>query len=621
MCGFVGVMRGPGRGVRREEFAPLVPSVARRGPDGTGIFVDGEFGLVATRLAIQGGREGDQPLLSPDGRFVLAYNGELFASHRRRLRGALRAEGAGEVRAVSDSALLLAWLAHRLGDRRAGGPIDASAFEVLSGGMYAFAIADLATREVFLHTDGAIKPLYVAASLARGEVWFASTPATLWLAMGGPRRLDTAEWAYRLVAPDGRRPLLSTATAIEEVRDRVLVASASEAGRVRVAVRVAAARSPSPLDAIPPELDDVREAFEEAAREAAETSGPISIFLSGGIDSAAVAAWCGRKDALALTGRFEPLGGPFDESADAASVASAAGLRHESVTLSDADLLDDLSDVVTALEDPCGGPGSLAIHRLAHRARAHGRVALSGTGGDERFAGYTRIALALRRHGSWTAGYEALGARMDRAGTDPRRRWMAAVDRSGDLLAFLDPGFAATLPVAAQAELAFEAAFPAADGGEAPSPARAMVEAEIATTLRMLLARRRSRDDGARPREPAGCVPRPDPPRGGRTARRRAGRRRRRGQARAARGARGTHPRDGPHPAREARLPDAVPSRRDGRRPCDGARDPRRPPVPRARLVGRSGLPPPARRGASGSRPRAVLDPHARDVRPPVPRR
>lgn len=485
MCGFVGVVRGLGRGVRREEFGAALPFVSRRGPDGTGVFVDGEIGLLATRLAIQGGREGDQPLRSTDGRFVLAYNGELFASHRRLLRGTLRAEGAGEVRAVSDSALLLAWLVHRLADRRAGDPLPASAFESLRGGMYAFALVDLSTREVFLHTDGSIKPLHVAARTDAHEVWFASTPGALWASIGGARTVDMDEWAFRLVCPDGRRPLLAlSGTTIEEVRDRVLVLRSSDPGRAREATIVG--RAPR-TDFAPPELDEVREAFEASAREAAETSGPVSIFLSGGLDSAAVAAWCGRSDALALTGRFDPIDGPFDESADAAAVAASAGLRHEVVSLSDRDLLDDLVDVVGALEDPSGGPGSLAIHRMAHRARAHGRVALSGTGGDERFAGYTRMALALHREGSWTKGYEDLCARMDRAGTDPRRRWLAAVDRADDLVPFLDPAFTAHLPLANARRAAYDVAFPAGDGPDAPPPARALCDAEIGTSLRMLL--------------------------------------------------------------------------------------------------------------------------------------
>src|SRR5438045_3367619 len=159
MCGFLGVVRASERGpVRAADLASAAPFLLRRGPDGVGTLLDGGIGLAASRLAIQGGREGDQPLRSPDGRLALAYNGELFAEHRRRIRGTLRAEGAGEARVASDTALLLAWLAHRCADRRPGDPVPADCFDLLSGAMWAFALVDLVGREVLLHADGAVKP-------------------------------------------------------------------------------------------------------------------------------------------------------------------------------------------------------------------------------------------------------------------------------------------------------------------------------------------------------------------------------------------------------------------------------------------------------------------------------
>src|SRR5687768_14192771 len=138
MCGFVGVVRR-GRPVAREEIEPLLRYVTRRGPDGAGVFTNGGIALGASRLAIQGGAEAMQPLRAPGGRFVLVYNGELFASHRRSLRQRIRAEGAGEAPAASDTALLLAWLAHRLAERQAGDPLPREAIAPLSGAMYSFA--------------------------------------------------------------------------------------------------------------------------------------------------------------------------------------------------------------------------------------------------------------------------------------------------------------------------------------------------------------------------------------------------------------------------------------------------------------------------------------------------
>lgn len=487
MCGFVGVVRGGGRAVRREELLALAPVVARRGPDGTGVAVAGGLGLVASRLAIQGGSEGDQPLASADGRFLLAYNGELFGSHRRRLRGLLRTEGAGEVRAASDTALLLAFLAHRLAGRRAGDPLPDEATLPLRGGMYAFALVDLVHREVLLHTDpDGIKPLYVLPRPAAGETWFGSVRAPLWAVGGRPTGLRPEGLAARLVLPWGP-DVPAAGTAVEDVAGRVGLVAEATAGRV--AWRPVPAAPRAAADAAPGlDLDDLRVTLEDAAAEAAETAGPVTLFLSGGLDSAAVAAWCGRPDALAVTGRFAPVGGPLDESDLAAEVAGALGLRHEVLTLDDRDLVLDLPAVIDALEEPLGGPGSLALHRVAARAQRHGRVALSGTGGDERFGGYTRVALALGRAGAWTEGYDALRTLTEAAGPDPRRRWLRAVDRAGDLVPYLHPDVAARLPLADAREAAFAALF--GPGGLAAGlpPARALAAAEVATSLRMLLA-------------------------------------------------------------------------------------------------------------------------------------
>src|SRR5262245_31883989 len=132
MCGFVGVVRR-GRPVAREEIERLLPYVLRRGPDGAGTLCNGGIALGASRPAIQGGAEAAQPLRAPGGRFVLVYNGELFASHRRALRQRMRLEGAGEASATSDTALLLAWLAHRLQDRAAGDPLPPDTLRPLAG--------------------------------------------------------------------------------------------------------------------------------------------------------------------------------------------------------------------------------------------------------------------------------------------------------------------------------------------------------------------------------------------------------------------------------------------------------------------------------------------------------
>jgi asparagine synthase (glutamine-hydrolysing) len=475
MCGFLGVVRR-GRPVAREEVERLLPYVLRRGPDGAGAFANGGIGLAASRLAIQGGAEAAQPLRAPGGRFVLVYNGELFASHRRALRQRMRAEGAGEAPATSDTALLLAWLAHRLQDRAAGDPLPPDALAPLSGAMYAFAVADLVERDVLLASDGRVKPLHVREAPERGETWFASTIAPLLAAVPGPRGVDPAQLATRLFGPLGSAPLVRVETG------RLVEVAGTWPALGERGPGLPPASPPATPAGGPTDPAALREAWAESAREAGEVDGAVAVFLSGGLDSAAVAAWCGRPDALAVTGRFGPPGGAFDESENARRVAHALDVAHDVLDLSDRALLVDLPAVVRALEDPIGGPGSLPLHRIARHARAHGRVALSGTGGDELLGGYARVALALGRTGPFARGYEGLAGRMEAAGASPPDRWLAAVDRSQDLLPFLAADFRASLPLDEGRDGARALAFPS--GGEG---LLALVRAEVETTLRMLL--------------------------------------------------------------------------------------------------------------------------------------
>ena len=453
MCGFVGVVRAPGRGVRRDELTSLRGSARRgAGPTGRAPSSTARSGCCRRGSRSRAGTRATSRRAAATG--ASCWPTTASSSPRTAVCSAGRSARRAPARcaATSDTELLLAWLAHRLAERGVGAPVPFEAFEPLRGGMYAFALVDLATREVLLHTDGGIKPLYVATRPDAGETWFSSIRTPLVDALRPRLELDPFELARRLLCPWSPGALARSPVPVEEVGGRTALVHEgvrrwlAPPGRPRAGRTLDAARAAEP-GRTAPALDEVREAYADAAREAAETTGPVSIFLSGGLDSAGVAAWCGRPDALTLTGRFGPAGGPFDESAAAHAVARGLGLRHETVDLSDRDLLLDLDDVLDALEEPMGGPGSLAIHRMAHRARAHGRVGLSGTGGDERFGGYTRIALALDRAGEWTVGYEALAARMAAAGPDPRRRWLAAMDRSSDLLPWLDPAFASGVPL------------------------------------------------------------------------------------------------------------------------------------------------------------------------------
>lgn len=451
MCGFVGyVARADGPPAGRARLEALAPWLAHRGPDGTGLAVGARAGVAAARLAIQGPPGATQPLRSASGRLALAWNGELLGGAQRALRAALAAAGTpAPAPVLGDSALLLAAAEGALeGGRGLDDPRLAALLEAVAGGMGALALLDLEAGTALLARDRfGIKPLYLREDPAGHGTWFASELEPL-LRLA-PAQVDLA--GVQALVASHRAGAVLPWRGVRSVppRHRLLVGPQG--------VGASEPLGPDPLAAArwaPEAAEEARRALSAAlavtVREAVRVEGGVTLFLSGGLDSSAVAAAAGRSDLRTLTGRFAPHGGALDESQQAAAVAAQLGLAHEVLDLDDADLVADLPAVVRALELPVGGPGSLALWRLMARARSHGRVVLTGTGGDEFLGGYARVALALGRAGPWTQGYEALAARLAPLGS-VAARVAAAHDRSGALAPLLDAGFRRALAAASPA--------------------------------------------------------------------------------------------------------------------------------------------------------------------------
>lgn len=423
MCGFVGVWRPPG--APPAPPGPLAAALGRlwpRGPDQRGSVCRGRFALAAARLAVRGGRESDQPLGAEDSGWWLAYNGEVLPPPAPEPLGA-------------DTPALLAALA-------GAGP--GAALARLDGGMGAFAAYDERGQRLYLARDAlGIKPLYYART-REGGVAFASTLAALFAVAPEARALDLAGFA-ELVAwhrPRTRLPFAGVAA----VDPGVCLAFAFHPDGRLGATPVARLAPPLATAAAGGGPAELWAALAEAAPRAARAEGGATLLLSGGLDSAAVLAAAGPAVGGALTGRFDPAGGPLDESPAAAAVAGALGRPHTVVPLADAELVDALPAVAAALEVPLAGPGALALWLLAPHAARRGKVLLSGTGGDEWLGGYARTALALGRAGPYTAGYEALAADLLVPGLGEAERLVRAFDRSAVLGPLLHPDLRAALP-------------------------------------------------------------------------------------------------------------------------------------------------------------------------------
>jgi asparagine synthase (glutamine-hydrolysing) len=262
--------------------------------------------------------------------------------------------------------------------------------------MYAIAIHDRAFRTLTLSRDPfGIKPLYTVQTEA--GLAFASEPAALLAAGLVTRAVDRGKLGELL-----QLQFYTGAGSIFPGIDRVLPGETvtlregrRHAARRDVAVAEAAAAPPVSDEEAVRLLDEV---LENAVDLHQRSDVPYGMFLSGGIDSAAILAMMARLNAapvLAFTAGFD-VPGVADERDAAAVSAAAAGARHERVAISEAMVWAHLPEIVAAMDDPVADYAIIPTWFLARRARQDVKVILSGEGGDEMFAGYGRYRAAAR---------------------------------------------------------------------------------------------------------------------------------------------------------------------------------------------------------------------------------
>jgi asparagine synthase (glutamine-hydrolysing) len=382
MCGIVGQVGD----LLPERFAAALNSIAHRGPDGEGQWTDERRAwLGQRRLAIVDLSErGLQPMTSEDGQLWAICNGEIYnyPALRRHL------EGLGHVfRSDSDSETLLhayeTW-----GD---------SLVDHLVG-MYAFALWDARRQRLLLARDRlGIKPLYYAADGAR--LSFASEAQAVSALRPQPPALDARALAYVLSLGYVPAPLAIWQGVAKLPPGHLLIWQPDGGHQVRPYYEL-----PRQLDpAARFDLDEWRALWEDVVREHLLADVPIGLFLSGGLDSSAVALALARAGypAQALT---IGLASDQDESPIAAEVAAHLGLPHAISPLAVDDVDELVNRVACAYDEPQGYGALLTAYRVSALAAQGHKVILAGDGGDEVFGGYTwHHDIHLRRRWPWQA--------------------------------------------------------------------------------------------------------------------------------------------------------------------------------------------------------------------------
>jgi asparagine synthase (glutamine-hydrolysing) len=382
MCGICGVFYPDARqSVQRDALIEMNRQIVHRGPDDGGFFVERNIGLAMRRLSIIDVQTGQQPITNEDENLWIVYNGEIY--NHRELRTGLEARG-HHYRSQSDTETVV-HLYEEYGR---------DCVKHLRG-MFAFAIWDRRSRRLFVARDRlGIKPLYyrydggmflfgseIKAILAHpsAKAEFNQGVLAEYLAFGYIAGQETMFRGIQKLLPGHTLELDERGELkIQQYWDLAFADDADVQPRSHY-------------------VQHYRELLEECVSSHLMSDVPLGVFLSGGLDSSAVAA-------LMTKIRREPIETfsvgygeeAYSELPYAREVAAHLGANHHEVPLNREEFFRTLPTLIRHEDEPIVWPSSVSLYFVARLARERVTVVLTGEGSDETLGGYTRYAWTLK---------------------------------------------------------------------------------------------------------------------------------------------------------------------------------------------------------------------------------
>jgi asparagine synthase (glutamine-hydrolysing) len=350
--------------------------LAHRGPDGAGLYRDGCFGMINTRLSIVDLAGGDQPISNEDGRLWVMQNGEIF--NYPELRAELEARGHHFTTTCDTEVLVHAY--EEWGE---------GCLKKLNG-EFAFAVWDREKQELFLARDRfGIRPLFLADYA--GSLVFGSEMKALLRHPHARRVLDPSALleVFTCWAPAAERSLFA---GIQELKPGHHVRlSRAGMGEQRAWWTLPFLTREPPREAREADLaEELRELLLDAVRLRLRADVPVGVYLSGGLDSSAVAASVRHVSDCHLRTfalRFEDP--RFDEGEHQARMAAALETELSSVVIGAQHIAASFPEVIRYAEVPMVRTAPAPLFGLSRHVRESGfKVVLTGEGADEVFAGY-----------------------------------------------------------------------------------------------------------------------------------------------------------------------------------------------------------------------------------------
>jgi asparagine synthase (glutamine-hydrolysing) len=396
MCGITGFIGpvGMGRDERARILAGMSASLRHRGPDSGGQWIDEASGVALghRRLAIVDlTAEGHQPMVSSCGRYTLTFNGEIY--NHGEVRDELRSLGA-VFRGRSDTEVMAEGF----------GRWGVSATLPRLAGMFAFAVYDREKRELVLARDRlGEKPLYYGAH--GGVFLFASELKSIQSYPGLSLEIDRGALALFM-----RHNYVPSPYSIYKGFYKL---PAGTCLRIKAGAPPSALPPPEPYWSLASAMESGRrnpfqggddEAIEALEEKLSVSVGqmmmadvPLGAFLSGGIDSSLITAVMQKlsaKPVKTFTIGFEEK--EFDEARHAAAVARHLGTEHTELRVTPKEALETIPSLPLIYDEPFSDSSQIPTCLVSALTRRKVTVCLSGDGGDEIFAGYTRYLASLR---------------------------------------------------------------------------------------------------------------------------------------------------------------------------------------------------------------------------------
>jgi asparagine synthase (glutamine-hydrolysing) len=374
MCGIAGLIDGDSApGSRESRVLRMCDSMIHRGPDDSGIVSIGAATIGMRRLAIFDPANGHQPMSTPDGRYTLVFNGAVY--NHAALREELEPLGYA-FRTRCDTEVLLAALAHWGKD----------CLPRLRG-MFAFAVWDTVDESLFAARDAfGIKPFYYAR--AGRTLQFASEVTAMAVGQGGSPAVDPVAVASYLA--------WFSVPAPQTIYRGILTLQPGECltfSKGTLEIRKwwtfgAIAENAPPCGSREEFVLNLRARLEDTIKAHVLADVPVGAFLSGGLDSAIIAALMARLSGNVLKTfsiGFEEDG--YSEADYAETTAHHIGSVHHTRMLTGDEVARDMESIMSSYDQPTGD--GINTYYASQTAQAGGvKVALSGLGGDELFGGY-----------------------------------------------------------------------------------------------------------------------------------------------------------------------------------------------------------------------------------------